>query len=90
MKKIQGTALVFFMAMALHPSVQKLVQDEIDRVVGTGRLPTFEDRPSLPLVGAVVRETLRWRPVLPLAIPHTTIEDDVYKGYYIPKGRHLS
>lgn len=78
------------MAMALYPSVQALVQNEIDRVVGTDRLPTFEDRPSLPLVEAVVRETLRWRPILPLAVPHTTSEDDVYKGYYIPKGRHLS
>jgi cytochrome P450 len=78
--------LVFFMAMALHPAVQKRIQDEIDRVVGTDRLPTFEDRPSLPLVDAVVREILRWRPVVPLAIPHTAIKDDVYKGYFIPKG----
>ena len=78
------------MAMALHPAVQKRIQDEIDRVVGTDRLPTFEDRPSLPLVDAVVREILRWRPVVPLAIPHTAIKDDVYKGYFIPKGKHIS
>ena len=78
------------MAMALHPAVRKRIQDEIDRVVGTDRLPTFEDRPSLPLVDAVVRETLRWRPVVPLAIPHTAIKDDVYKGYFIPKGKHIS
>jgi cytochrome P450 len=78
------------MAMALHPAVQKRIQDEIDRVVGTDRLPTFEDRPSLPLVDAVVRETLRWRPVVPLGVPHSANKDDVYKGYFIPKGRHIS
>jgi cytochrome P450 len=78
------------MAMALHPSLQKRVQDEIDRVVGTDRLPTYEDRPSLPMVEAVVRETLRWRPVLPLGVPHTTIKEDIYKGYYIPKGKLTS
>lgn len=76
--------------MALYPSVQKRVQNEIDGVVGTDRLPTYEDRPSLPIVEAVVRETLRWRPVLPLAVPHTAVKDDIYKGYYIPKGKLTS
>ena len=78
------------MAMALYPAVQKRIQDEIDGAVGTDRLPTLGDRPSLPLVDAVVRETLRWRPVVPLGVPHTAIKDDVYKGYFIPKGRHIS
>lgn len=78
--------MVFLIAMALHPSVQRRVQDEIDRVVGTDRLPSFEDRDSLPLVEALLRETMRWRPVVPLAFPHTTVKDDMYKGFYIPKG----
>ncbi|KAF8868693.1 cytochrome P450, partial [Infundibulicybe gibba] len=25
-------------------------------------------------------------PVLPLGVPHTSTDDDVYKGYFIPKG----
>ncbi|KAF8309118.1 cytochrome P450 [Amanita rubescens] len=82
----QSAQLIFFMAMALYPSVQKRVRDEIDRVVGRHRLPTFDDRPSLPHVDAVLRETLRWRLVAPLAIPHMAIKDDIYKGFYIPKG----
>ncbi|KAJ7175915.1 cytochrome P450 [Mycena filopes] len=49
-------------------------------ITGTHRLPEFEDRTLLPFVEALYREVLRWRPVLPLA------EDDVYKGYFIPKG----
>ncbi|KAF8342440.1 cytochrome P450 [Amanita rubescens] len=83
---IQATQLVFLMAMALYPAVQKRAQDEIDRVVGRERLPSYEDRASLPIVEALVREALRWRPVGPLAIPHTAAKDDIYKGYYIPKG----
>lgn len=77
------------MAMALYPSVQKQVQDEIDKVVGRDRLPTFDDRASLPHVDAVLRETLRWRLVAPLAIPHTAVKDNIYKGFYIPKGEHI-
>ena len=38
----------FVLAMAQHPEVLQRAHDEIDRVVGTGRLPTFDDRPSLP------------------------------------------
>ena len=52
--------------MLLNPDVQARVQAEIDSVVGTARLPVFEDRPSLPYVEAVLRETLRWHPVVPL------------------------
>jgi cytochrome P450 len=52
--------------MMLFPDVQKRVQMELDTVIGTERLPTFEDRSSLPYVEAVLRETLRWHPVFPL------------------------
>ena len=40
----------FFLAMTLHPEAQKKAQDELDRVVGPDRLPTFADRPNLPYV----------------------------------------
>ncbi|KAG2152614.1 cytochrome P450 [Suillus bovinus] len=77
---------VFFLAMVLHPDVQKRAQEEIDSVVGKERLPTFEDRASLPYIDAIVRETFRWEPVAPLGISHATSSDDVYDGYFIPKG----
>ncbi|KAF8630988.1 hypothetical protein AX15_002696 [Amanita polypyramis BW_CC] len=78
--------LNFFLAMALHPNEQKRAQEEIDRVVGTDRLPNLRDRASLPYVEALLRETLRWRLILPLGLPHSTVNDDVYNGFYIPKG----
>lgn len=34
-------------------------------------------------------KTLRWRPVAPSGIPHTLIQDDYYKGYFLPKGTML-
>jgi len=54
--------------------------------VGVGGLPGFEHRSGLPYCEAVVREVLRWRPIVPLAIAHATSEDDIYEGYFIPKG----
>lgn len=58
--------MVFTLAMVLNPRVWKRAQAEIDAVVGTDRLPDFGDRPTLPYVDAIIRETLRWRPVVPL------------------------
>jgi len=83
---MKHTLNVFFLAMTLHPAVQKKAQEEIDRVVGSQRLPTFGDRPALPYIDAIFREVLRWRPVVPLGFVHTTVEDDVYNGVFIPKG----
>ncbi|KAF8874736.1 cytochrome P450 [Infundibulicybe gibba] len=58
----------FFLAMTLCPDVQQKAQAELDSVVGN-RLPDFADRDSLPYVNAVVKETLRWQNVVPLALP---------------------
>ncbi|KAJ8581526.1 cytochrome P450 [Rhizopogon salebrosus TDB-379] len=81
-----STLMVFILSMVLYPEVQKRAQAEIDSVIGTDRLPTFEDRASLPYVDAILRETLRWQPILPLGVPHATSSTDIYNGYFIPKG----
>ncbi|KDQ52205.1 hypothetical protein JAAARDRAFT_138959 [Jaapia argillacea MUCL 33604] len=78
---------VLFLAMLTHPGAQKRAQEELDRVVGNSRLPVFSDRDQLPYIDALIKETLRWLPIAPLAgLPHASTEDDVYNGYLIPKG----
>lgn len=69
--------------------VQKRAQEDIDKVVGSDRLPSLADRPSLPYLDAMLREILRWRPVVPQSLPRATLADDVYNGFYIPKGGFL-
>ncbi|KAF8880396.1 cytochrome P450 [Infundibulicybe gibba] len=81
-----SSVMTFFYAMATNPEVQWKAQAEIDAVIGPERLPEPSDRSSLPYVEALYREVMRWRPVLPLGLPHTSTEDDIYKGFFIPKG----
>ncbi|KAJ7239513.1 cytochrome P450 [Mycena rebaudengoi] len=81
-----GTVTVFILAMVLYPECQKKAQAEIDSVIGSSRLPTFEDRENLPYVECICRETLRWNPAVPLGVPHRSTQEDVYRGMYIPKG----
>ncbi|KAK1140890.1 hypothetical protein N8T08_009763 [Aspergillus melleus] len=75
----------FYLAMALHPEVQRKAQAELDQVVGY-RMAVPDDRKDLPYLEAVIKEVLRWNPVAPLGVPHTTTEDDLYEGYRIPEG----
>ncbi|KAF9456739.1 cytochrome P450 [Collybia nuda] len=81
-----GTLSMFFLTMMLYPECQAKAQAEIDTVVGSGRLPDFDDRESLPYIECVLQETLRWNNVLPLGVPHCSLEDDIYNGMFIPKG----
>ncbi|TFK33800.1 cytochrome P450 [Crucibulum laeve] len=79
----------FILAMMLYPDVQKKAQRELDKVIGVDCLPTNEDRCSLPYLEAIYRETGRWIPVTNLAAPHATSQDDVYNGFFIPKGSYI-
>ncbi|GKU05535.1 cytochrome p450 [Fusarium langsethiae] len=58
----------------------------MDEVVGRDRLPTFEDRPKLAYIEAILSETLRWRPIAMGGVPHATKVADVYNGYHISAG----
>ena len=59
---IQTTTLLhnFVLAMILYPEVQRHAQEEVDRIVGSGRLPEFGDRENLPYVEAILKECLRY------------------------------
>ncbi len=82
-----STSLTWWaLAMIAQPGIQRRAQAELDAVVGRARPPTFSDASSLPYIQAIVKETLRWRPSLPLGIPHIMAEDVWYEGVFIPKG----
>lgn len=55
----------FCLAMWHYPEWQSKIQKEIDHVVGGNRMPSFDDWSTLPTVRAAMKETLRWRPVVP-------------------------
>lgn len=52
--------------MVANPGVQEKAQAQIDAVVGRTRLPTIDDRTSLPYIDAIFREVLRFNTPIPL------------------------
>lgn len=59
-----SSLMTYILAMCLHPEWQDKLQEEIDRVCGD-RLPETSDAPNLPVLRAVIKEIMRWRPVVP-------------------------
>jgi len=72
-----------------NPPVLKKVQDELERVVGKGRMVRESDLPSLPYLQAVVKETLRLHAASPLALPHLSVEACNVLGYEIPRNTRV-
>ncbi|KAI9276734.1 cytochrome P450 [Phascolomyces articulosus] len=76
-----------FLILSHHKDVQKKLQKEIDGFISDyGRLPVFEEREKFPYLLSVQKECIRYRPAVPLCLPHETTEDVEYQGYIIPKG----
>ncbi|KAF5379873.1 hypothetical protein D9757_007199 [Collybiopsis confluens] len=78
----------FVLATSVHPDKQRKAQAEIDRMSGSDRLPTYEDRPQLPYIESILKEVYRRNPIAPIAVPrkYDAKVDDEYRGWRIPKG----
>ncbi|KAJ5766297.1 uncharacterized protein N7511_003913 [Penicillium nucicola] len=83
---ISGTLRMLVMAAAANPAAMQKAQEEIDRVIGSDRLPRSDDIVNLPYTRAVLTETMRWRPLIPAGFPHEGDEDCEFMGYRIPRG----
>ncbi|KAL7790345.1 cytochrome P450 [Trichoderma ceciliae] len=84
-----STLMAFVLAMVLNPDVQQKAQAEIDRVVGSNRLPAAGDEENLPYVNSIIKESLRYFPVLPMGVTHEAEEEISFRGYRIPKGSYI-
>ncbi|KAK8159123.1 cytochrome P450 [Phyllosticta citrichinensis] len=81
--------LTSLMQLALHPEVQEKAREQLDKVCGSERLPTWSDFDRLPYINSIVKESVRWGPPVPFGIPHVVREDDWYEGMFIPKGSSI-
>ncbi|KAH7311321.1 putative cytochrome P450 [Stachybotrys elegans] len=85
-----NTLIWFLCAMLLFPKVQERAKSELDRVVGTERMPLPEDEPNLHYIRGCVKESLRWMSTTVTgAMPHALLQEDYYMGFRLPKGAAL-
>ncbi|XP_077214805.1 flavonoid 3'-monooxygenase-like [Tasmannia lanceolata] len=72
-----------------HPDLLSEAQQELDSVVGQGRLVSESDLANLPFLQAIVKETFRLHPSTPLSLPRFASKSCEINGYFIPEGSTL-
>ncbi|KAG8680893.1 hypothetical protein FRC09_017895 [Ceratobasidium sp. 395] len=83
---VAGVILACILALVHDPESQRRARAEIDSFYDEDTLPMWQDEQRLPFVRAVIKEVIRWRPPLPMAVPHRLEQDDHYEGHFLPKG----
>jgi cytochrome P450 len=71
------------------PEVMKKAQQELEGVVGKDKIVEESDIHKLPYLHAVMKETLRLHPALPLLVPHCPSQTCTVGGYTITKGSRV-
>lgn len=72
-----------------NPKVMECLKQEIDNMVGLERKVTESDLPKLKYLQAVVKETFRLHPPVPLLIPHQSHHACTVAGYDVPPNTQL-
>lgn len=68
-----------------HPECMQRAKEELNRVIGRKRKVEEKDMEETPYLQAVVKETLRLHPPIPLLLPRNAMQDTRFMGYVIPK-----
>lgn len=76
-------------ALLKYPRLMKLLQEELDSVIGRERMVLESDLSKLPFLDMVIKETFRLYPVGPLLVPRESTEDIIVNEYMIPKKSRL-
>ncbi|XP_015898698.3 iridoid oxidase [Ziziphus jujuba] len=72
-----------------NPKSMQKAREELNQAVGPNRKVEESDMDNLPYLQAVVKETLRLHPPLPLLVPRNAMEDTEFMGYLIPKDTQI-
>ncbi|KAJ9687539.1 hypothetical protein PVL29_016144 [Vitis rotundifolia] len=86
---ISITSTWLLSALLNNRHVMKHAQEELDLKVGRDRWVEQSDIQNLVYLKAIVKETLRLYPAIPLLVPHEAMEDCHVGGYHFPKGTGL-
>ncbi|KAF5443641.1 hypothetical protein F2P56_036179 [Juglans regia] len=85
-----SATLEWAMAELLHnPVALSKAQAELEQVIGRGNPVEESDITRLPYLQAIVKETFRLHPVVPLLLPRKAKADAEINGYTIPKGAQV-
>ncbi|TJX12503.1 cytochrome P450, partial [Tissierella creatinini] len=72
-----------------NPDILSKVRLELEQTIGKGNPIEESDITRLPYLQAVVKETLRLHPAVPLLLPRKALADVEIAGFIVPKGAQV-
>ena len=72
-----------------NPNVMSKAKQELEQTIGKGKVIEESDIARLPYLQAVLKETFRLHPAVPLLLPRKADRDVNIQGYTIPKGAQV-
>ncbi|GAV63822.1 p450 domain-containing protein [Cephalotus follicularis] len=72
-----------------NPDSMTKAKEELNSIVGPSRKVEEKDIDDLPYLQAVVKETLRLHPPVPLLLPRSARQNTNYMGYFVPKDTQI-
>ncbi|KAG0484768.1 hypothetical protein HPP92_008847 [Vanilla planifolia] len=84
------TAIEWTMAELIkNPSSMRKAQEEVRRIVGSHSTASEEDIDKMEYLKAIIKESLRLHPPLPLLVPREAMRHTELQGCVIPKGTRV-
>lgn len=74
--------------LAAHPEVQEKAYEEVAAISDANLAEELSDPRKLPIIGAVIRETLRLYPPASMVMRNCKFDEEL-GGYFVPKGTDL-
>lgn len=72
-----------------NPEVMAKAQKELSDVVGSNNIVEEFHMPKLKYLGAILKETLRLHPSVPLLVPRSPSQSSTIGGYTVPKNTRV-
>ncbi|TYI11667.1 hypothetical protein ES332_A09G223100v1 [Gossypium tomentosum] len=72
-----------------NPHVSLKAKKELDQVIGKGKLIEESDINRLPYLQAIIKETFRMHPAVPLLLPRRAGSDTDLCGFNVPEGSQV-
>ncbi|XP_015894363.1 geraniol 8-hydroxylase [Ziziphus jujuba] len=72
-----------------NPEILSKAKAELDQVIGKGNQVKESDTAKLPYLQAIIKETFRLHPAVPLLLPRRAEADVEISGFTVPKGAQI-
>lgn len=70
--------------LLMNPHIMEKAQNEVRSILGEKRVVAESDLQQLHYMSAVIKETFRLHPAVPVLVPRESMEDVIIDGYEIP------